>query len=529
MLYTFDTACYKLCFQLFGGQNTRMGVFGRGVDRICAVVAASTAREARRQVRRALRKTRTLELRLDWLRNDAEREALLGWLRRSRGHRRAVFLATCRRREGGGEFRGSPQAELAWLVRAKEAGCRWCDLEIETLRRLPKRILSENAALPKVLLSLHRFDRTPSLSRLTLGRHANAAAIKIAATSRSIRDSVRLLHVTRGSKNVIAVPMGEVGLPARLLALREGSALAYAPVSQSTAPGQVSLEQAIGLYRAHQMTRRTRVYGVIANPVAHSLSPLFHNAGFAARGIDAVYLPFLVENLRDFIDAVPQLGIRGFSVTIPHKQNILRYLAECEPLAEQIGAVNTVVVRRDGKLVGSNTDYLGVLQALQSKLRIHGSRVLLFGAGGAARAAAFALVHAGARVFICARRQSAAKDLARAAGAEAIRRNVLRSSSFDAVVNATPVGMAPRESISPLDPSELNCSIVLDMIARPLETELLRIASRKGILTIPGIRMFFAQGIAQWELWMGRRAPASAMQAAVLRQLRAEDAARKRN
>ncbi len=106
---------------------------------------------------------------------------------------------------------------------------------------------------------------------------------------------------------------------------------------------------------------------------------------------------------------------------------------------------------------------------------------------------------------------------------------MLRSSSFDAVVNATPVGMAPRESISPLDPSELNCSIVLDMIARPLETELLRIASRKGILTIPGIRMFFAQGIAQWELWMGRRAPASAMQAAVLRQLRAEDAARKRN
>lgn len=506
-----------------------MGVFGRGVHRICAVVAAATAKEAARQVRRALRVTSTVELRLDWLRSDAERTAFLDWLRRSRAARRANFLATCRRREGGGEFRGSPERELVWLARAKDAGCRWCDLEIETLRRLPKQALRQNASLPRVLLSLHRFDRTPSLSKATLGNENGADAVKIAATARTIADSIRLLRIARGLKNLVAVPMGEIGLPARLLALREGSALAYAPVAQATAPGQVSLEQLTSLYRAHRLTGRTRVYGVIANPVVHSLSPLFHNTGFAVRRVDAIYLPFLVDDLRDFVHAIPELGVRGFSVTIPHKQAILRYLADCEPLAAQIGAVNTVVVRRDGKLIGSNTDYLGVLHALRSKLRLRGSRVLLFGAGGAARAAAFALAHDGAHVFICARREGRARELARVAGGEAIRRSLLRSTSFDAIINTTPVGMVPRQGASPLAPNELNCRVLLDMVTRPLETELLRIAVRRGIMAIPGVSMFFAQGVAQWELWTGQRAPRPAMEAAVLRQLRAEEASRKRN
>ena len=503
-----------------------MTFFGTGVRRVCAVVAASTAKQAARLVRLALRETPTIELRLDWLRSDAERAAFLDWLRRNRLARRATLIATCRRREGGGEFRGSPKAELSWLARARESGCRWCDLEIETQRRLPKHALNSRHSLPKILLSLHRFDRTPSLSR-SLPAAKGIDAIKIAAHARTISDSVRILRLARKSKNLVAVPMGEVGLPARLLALRQGSALAYAPVAQSTAPGQVSLAELIHLYRAHQLTRRTRVYGVIANPVSHSLSPLFHNTGFAARKLDCVYLPFLVKDLRDFVRAIPEFGIRGFSITIPHKQSILRFLDECDPLAAQIGAVNTVVVRPDGRLIGSNTDYLGVLRALESEMSLRGKRVLLFGAGGAARAAAFALSQAGAHVFICARRESAAKELARAAAAETIRRPLLKSASFDAIINTTPVGMNTL-GVSPLAANELNCRVVLDMITRPLQTELLRIAARKHITAIPGIRMFFAQGIAQWELWTGHRAPVHAMEAAVLRALRAEKPPRKR-
>src|SRR5271163_4372368 len=241
--------------------------------------------------------------------------------------------------------------------------------------------------------------------------------------------------------------MGEAGLPARILALREGSALAYAPVGEATAPGQVSLHEMKHLFRAHQLTRRTRVYGVIGDPVGHSLSPLMHNTGFIARKIDAFYLPFLVKDLLDFLKAVAEFGIRGFSVTLPHKQTILNYLKDCEPLAAEIGAVNTVLVRRDGSLYGCNTDYVGVLRALERKLRIAGSRVLIFGAGGSARAAAFALARAGAHVSVCARREQAAKELARSAGGDSIPHRNLRAEHFDAILNTTPVGMHPHAGI----------------------------------------------------------------------------------
>jgi len=317
--------------------------------------------------------------------------------------------------------------------------------------------------------------------------------------------------------------MGEAGLPARILALRAGSALAYAPVAAATAPGQVSLHDLRHLYRAHALTRRSAVYGVIGDPVGHSLSPLLHNTGFVERKLDAVYLPFLVEDLRDFLRALPEFGIRGFSVTLPHKQTILRHLAECDPLAAEIGAVNTVVVRADGSLFGCNTDYVGVLRALESRLQLAGSRVLVFGAGGSARAAAFALARAGAGVAVCARREKQARELARAVGGEALPRRALRSEFFDAILNSTPVGMHPRAGISPLSPAELHCRIVMDLIYRPEKTQLLKLAERRGCATVSGVDMFLAQGIAQWEIWTRRPAPEAPMRRAVLRALRAEE------
>jgi 3-dehydroquinate dehydratase/shikimate dehydrogenase len=278
------------------------------------------------------------------------------------------------------------------------------------------------------------------------------------------------------------------------------------------------------LYRAHRLTRRTRVYGVIGDPVGQSLSPLLHNTAFAARKRDAVYLPFLVKDLRDFLHVVPKFGVCGFSVTLPYKQTILKHLQECEPLAAEIGAANTVVVRRDGSLYGCNTDYVGVLRALEKKLRIAGSRVLIFGAGGSARAAAVALAQAGAFVTICARRERAAKGLARAVRGEVIPRRALRSECFDAILNTTPVGMYPQDPVSPLAPGELNCSIVMDLIYRPMATQLLKLARQKGIATVSGVEMFLAQGVAQWEIWTGERAPEAPMRRAVLAALRRDRA-----
>jgi 3-dehydroquinate dehydratase/shikimate dehydrogenase len=505
-----------------------MGLFGIGLRRICAVVAASTAAEMRKLVRSALKRTTTVELRLDWLSSDAERARFLRWLGK-RGPRGATFLATCRGREGGGKFAGGVERELYWLIQAREAGCQWCDLEVETLRKLPGQSVREYPVPPRVLLSAHDFERTPDLPRsVNPPARGGVDAVKIAAEARSIRDSVRLLRLARNSRNFVAVPMGETGLPARILALREGSALAYAPVAAATAPGQVSLDEMKHLYRAHALTRRTRVYGVIGDPIGHSLSPLLHNTGFVARRMDAVYLPFLVRQLADFLATVPELGLRGFSVTIPHKEAILKHLKECEPLAAEIGAVNTVVVQSDGLLCGSNTDYVGVLRALEKKLQIKGSRALIFGAGGSARAAAFALSRAGASVAICARREKAAKDLARAVSGEVIPRRALRTEFFDAILNATPVGMHPHDKISPLAPAELHCRIVMDLIYRPQRTQLLKLAAKKGIATVSGVEMFLAQAFAQWEIWMEKRAPESVMRKVVLRALRAEEHSRAR-
>jgi len=267
---------------------------------------------------------------------------------------------------------------------------------------------------------------------------------------------------------------------------------------------------------------------VIGDPVGHSLSPLLHNTGFVARHLDAVYLPFLVHQLGDFLAAVPEFGVRGFSVTLPHKQTILKHLKECEPLAAEIGAVNTVMVRSNGSLYGCNTDYVGALRSLEKKLRIKGSRALIFGAGGSARAAAFALKRAGAVVAICARRETAAKELARAVGGEVVPRRALRGEHFDAVLNATPLGMHPHDGISPLATGELHCRIVMDLIYRPQRTQLLKIAAKKGIATVSGVEMFLAQGIAQWEIWTGRRAPEAAMRRAVLSALLAEEKSRQR-
>ena len=503
-----------------------MGPFGTGLERVCAVVAGTTAAQMLRHVRAALRETKTVELRLDWLRNDMERGRFLRWLRK-KTPKRATFLATCRRREGGGKFPGSIDQEMFWLIQAREAGCLWCDLEVETLRKLPNASVRNYPVPKRVLLSIHDFERTPSLPRnLSAPARGEVDAVKIAATAHTIGDSLRLLRLARRSKNFVAVPMGEVGLPARILALRQGSALAYAPVAEATAPGQVSLHEMKHLYRAHQLTSRTRVYGVIGDPVGHSLSSLLHNTAFVARHVDAVYLPFLVHRLGDFLAAVPEFGIRGISVTLPHKRTILNYLKECEPLAAEIDAVNTVIVRRDGSLSGYNTDYLGVLRALEKKLPTKGSRVLILGAGGSARAAAFALARAGATVAICARREKVAKEFARAVGGEIVPRRALRSEFFDAILNATPVGMHPRDRVSPLASRELHCRLVMDLIYRPRRTQLLKFAAQKGIATVSGVEMFLAQGIAQWELWMEKRAPASPMRRVVLAALRAEENSR---
>jgi len=554
-----------------------MGKPGLFKDRLCGVVAAPTAGEMVRLLRRALRVTRTVELRLDYLKDHRELGELLKWLaahrpgcalrkrmhvftpgrlrqllspqkvavqermsvppwlrramafgadlgsppRRASAHPvRAILIGTYRRMEAGGRLRDA-KFQFPILMVAAAAGCDWLDLEIEAAQALPADPLTPVGA-PRFIISRHDFRRTPGNLSALLRRleRSGAHAVKIATQCHSIRDSLRVLRLGRNRRNVIAVPMGEAGLPARVLALRHGSALAYAAVGEKTAPGQLTLEEMRHLYRADRLDRRTRVYGLVGDPVAHSLSPVLHNSGFIARRINAVYLPFRVKELRDFLAAIEPLGIAGFSVTLPHKVAILRHLDDCDPLAARIGAVNTVVVRGPGQLYGYNTDYVGVLRALDRRVALRGSRVLVYGAGGAARAVAFALAQGGAVVAVCARRMEQAERLARAVGGEAIARPRLRREFFDALVQCTPVGMHPGAAVSPLRAEELNCRVVMDLIYRPRKTRLLELAERRGIATVSGVEMFVAQGAAQWQIWTGLRAPEARMRAAVIAALK---------
>jgi 3-dehydroquinate dehydratase/shikimate dehydrogenase len=493
-------------------------------DRVCGVVAAATAREMREQLRSALARTRTVELRLDWLRDERELVEFFSWLVRHLP--RAVLIATCRRRAAGGKYRGDIATQLAVLRLAVACGCRWADVEVDTAERFPGGTLGRLLGGAGTIISFHDFRRTPSPARLhAIARRlrpCGGTAIKVATQCRSLADALRVLALCKGRRDVVAVPMGEAALAARVLALRQASQLAYAAVGEATAPGQLSLAEMTSLYPAASLNARTRVYGVIGNPVGHSLSPVMHNAAFRARGVNAVYLPFEVRDLRDFLGAIEPLGIAGFSVTLPHKEAILHHLDDCDPLAARIGAVNTVVVSGRGKLYGCNTDYVGVLRALGSRLALRGSRVLVLGAGGAARAVAFALAQGGAVVCVASRRKARAKELARAVRGEVAEPARLAREYFDGIVNCTPLGMYPWVKDSPLAARQLNARVVFDLIYRPLKTRLLQVAERRGIETISGVEMFVAQGAAQWEIWNGMRAPEGLMRRAVVEALRGE-------
>jgi len=263
-----------------------------------------------------------------------------------------------------------------------------------------------------------------------------------------------------------------------------------------------------------KVSRSAKIYGVIADPVRHSISPAVHNRAFQARRVDAVYLPFLVHpvQLKDFFIMAAKLPLSGFSVTIPHKQKIIRYLDAVEPLARRIGAVNTVW-RKSGKWRGTNTDADGVTRPLEKRLRLGKSSVLVVGNGGAARGAAYALAAAGANLAITGRNIDRVRVLARATGAELLTKEQAEARMFDVLIHATPLGMMPRTNQCFFE-GKIPAKLVFDMVYNPLETVLLRKAKSQGAETICGLEMFIEQAVRQFEIFTGETAPRAVMEKA---------------
>ena len=269
----------------------------------------------------------------------------------------------------------------------------------------------------------------------------------------------------------------------------------------------------------------TRLYGIIGHPVAHSLSPAMHNAAFAATGINGVYVAMDVEDAGRAVAALRELGFVGVSVTVPHKEAVMAHVDEIDPVARRIGAVNTLFFHRRPEsrevvVRGSNTDWQGSNLALAGKIRLAGSRVLVLGAGGAARAVGFGLVEAGARVIISNRTEARGIALARALGCDFVPPDRLAEVQADCLVNTTPVGMAPHVDGLPIDPALLpGFSLVMDIVYAPLETRLLREAAAAGCQVIDGLAMLLHQGAVQFTIWTGTQPPLDVMRKALLERL----------
>lgn len=259
----------------------------------------------------------------------------------------------------------------------------------------------------------------------------------------------------------------------------------------------------------------TSLYGIIGNPVRHTLSPAMHNAAFTELGENSVYLPFPVDDLPAGVSGLRALGVRGVSVTIPHKEAILSLLDEVEDVARRIGAVNTVeVLERRGRRIlrGSNTDWVGANQALMTRVELNGARVVLLGAGGSARAIGFGLLQQGARVLLCSRTEDRGRRLAADLDCDWHGLDTLDTLQGDVLINATSVGMAPNDQDSPVPAPILpRFGVVMDIVYAPLATRLLKEAKAAGCQVINGLEMLLYQGVAQFELWMGKKAPVELM------------------
>ncbi|MFP3868210.1 MAG: shikimate dehydrogenase [Desulfobacteraceae bacterium] len=260
----------------------------------------------------------------------------------------------------------------------------------------------------------------------------------------------------------------------------------------------------------------TRVFGILGQPVSHSLSPVMHNAAFQAQGINAVYVAFAVQHLEQAVLGLRGLDIGGVSVTIPFKEAIMPLLDDIDAKAAAMGAVNTVI-NQQGRLQGGNTDYLGAIAALQDRTEIKGKHFLVLGAGGAARAIAFGIIEAGGLVTVTDIDWDRAQALAQELKVESIPLNGLAQCPAEMLINATPVGMAPKVEDIPIDPQFVGrFSLVMDIVYRPLQTRLLQEAEARGGQTIDGLQMLIYQGAAQFQLFTGQTAPVEVMRQAAL-------------
>jgi 3-dehydroquinate dehydratase / shikimate dehydrogenase len=502
------------------------------MGKLCIAVQGTTPAELISHAESAIKDSVFIEFRLDYL---PKPPTVLPDIKALLNRRRDITaIATCRRKPYGGKFTGSLNAELEILLKAAEIGCHIVDLEVESAEQCTRPQLTKFRAALKsagaaLLISSHDFTRTRRPEGLNQTAKRIAAYepdfVKVVTTARTLADNLSVLKMIEDQSlnaQVIGIAMGEEGLISRILSPRAGAAFTFASATDGaeTAAGQVPARSLLDIFRLDQLDRATRIFAVAGNPISHSLSPLMHSTAFRRENVNAVMLPLKVKSLDDLLTIVRDLPLDGVAVTMPLKQEVLPHLANMDPLTHRIGACNTLRTGADGKLYGFNTDVAGIVRPLERRMKLNGARILVLGAGGAARAAVFGLVEQGAEVFIVNRTHEKAVALARKAKAHVLKQAVLSKQRFDAIINTTPCGMTGIKQQLPIKESDLNASLVFDLVYTPLETPLLKLAKARGLAVISGLEMFVQQGARQFEIWTGKPAPEAEMLRVVELELR---------
>ena len=457
-----------------------------------------------------------VELRLDYVASRVNIRRLLA----ERPEQDCKVIITCRRQQDGGKWSGTEEARLLLLREAIAEGVDYVDLEEDVANQIPR------FGKTKRIISYHNFRKTPEDLRELHERMCmlDPDIVKISTMANDPHDNLRMLEVMQESEvPTVAMCMGDIGTPSRILSAKFGGPYTYATFhhERTLAPGQLSFKQMNEIYRFKTIGPDSAVYGVIADPIGHSLSPHVHNVAFDAAGIDAVYCPFRVpsDKLDKFIEDAPRLGIRGLSVTIPHKEAIARHLTKVDPAVKSIAAVNTVVF--DGsEVVGYNTDYNSAMYCLENALGtvaadpspLKNKRVLVLGAGGVARPIIYGLRNRGALVTVASRTKSRSDKLAKSFDCKAIEWEARLRAQCDVVVNCTPIGMHPNVDESPLAKTCLKPSmLVFDTVYNPESTLLIKEARERNCQAVTGVDMFEKQAELQFKLFTKQDAPADLM------------------
>jgi 3-dehydroquinate dehydratase / shikimate dehydrogenase len=435
-------------------------------------------------------------------------------------------LITCRREADGGKFPGTEQERQMLLRTAIAEGVDYVDLEEDIAQTIPR------FGKTKRLVSLHDFRKTPDDLEAIHRRlcELDPDVVKVCTMANRPHDNIRMMRLVRESKvPTVGLCMGDVGTPTRILAGKFGSPFTFATFhhERALAPGQLSFDQMTNIYHYERIGRDTEVYGVIADPIGHSLSPLIHNAGFFERNLDKVYIPLRVprEDLAQFLDEAAELGIKGLSVTIPHKEAVLPKLTKADDAVRGIGACNTIVFNGKERL-GYNTDYSAAIGSLEDALGgvkkdqspLADKVAMVLGAGGVGKAIAYGLIRRGAQVVVTDGRPQVAADLAKRFGCRAIEWAKRHAVAPNVLVNCTPVGMHPNVDETPYDRHHLRpAMVVFDAVYNPESTLLIKDARSRNCRVVTGVDMFVRQACLQFQFFTGQEGPAELMRDVIRR------------